>query len=507
MEYLLKINRTFYFRIAIPKDLQTYFPSKVIKRSLHTTSKTQARKLLNAELYDIQQTFYNLRIGSKFMHLDKPSQQAIDIFKKRYGADVSIHEEAQPGEPCIYGTPWKFKDEVWKIQAKIDAGYIPKEDGFFGLNDAPPRGLRTAALTAPYPIFDETTIEVPVAVPVAPLAPVATVKPVKTSITLEEARKLYIAHCINPTLKYVGKPQAEDTIESVNQALDWLEKYLKTDKILLSDMPKNYYDFAVYLKENGNYGRGYATSSVKVRLNCLSRFLKHLHGLGHIETIPTIVFLDESKEEKLKKANVAYSNEQLNQLFNYLINNKPALFKGRKKHIGFIYLLLGLLHTGCRVTEFIEATEFKEYNGVHVFDISTMTKGVKSSIRYIPLHNRLLQLRFKEYFQKHGFPDDVRNQNKKLSDALITLGIKTANNEYTIHSCRSTFDTKLNGKMPDGLRKRLMGHTLAGMDKSYVEQPADEAVMYQEAVNKLAYDIDYKSIKEFLKTETKYLYG
>lgn len=119
MNYLLKVNRIFYCRIIVPKNLQSYFPSKIIKRSLHTTSKTEARKLLNATLYDIQQTFYKLRLGSAYMHLKQPSPQAIDIFKKRYGSDESPHEEAQPGESCIYGTQWKFKDEIWKIQAKI----------------------------------------------------------------------------------------------------------------------------------------------------------------------------------------------------------------------------------------------------------------------------------------------------------------------------------------------------------------------------------------------------
>jgi len=35
--YLSKIGNTYYFRLRIPKDVQTYFPTKELRRSLGTS--------------------------------------------------------------------------------------------------------------------------------------------------------------------------------------------------------------------------------------------------------------------------------------------------------------------------------------------------------------------------------------------------------------------------------------------------------------------------------------
>jgi hypothetical protein len=50
MTYLCKISLIWYARIKVPLDLQQYFPSKVIKRSLHTASKTVNRRAILTHL-------------------------------------------------------------------------------------------------------------------------------------------------------------------------------------------------------------------------------------------------------------------------------------------------------------------------------------------------------------------------------------------------------------------------------------------------------------------------
>lgn len=481
MDYLLKVNRTFYVRVVVPKDLLPYFPSKVIKRSLRTTSKTHARHLLPVVLCDIQKTFYQIRLRISYMDLKQPSQRAIEIFKKRYGQNVSVYEAAQLGEPCIQGTGWKFKTEIFRIQAKLDAGYLTDEDNYFNLEEAPERGLTTSP--------QEPIVQVN--------APVTT--PQESELTLAEASDLYIQHCINPTKKYTSNPRAASTLESEKQALKQLKAFMKSDKVLLSELPNDFYDFSAYLRDTQKL----AYNSVNTRLNCLSRFFKFLKDSNHIKYMPAIKFQKPQGIDKVDNSNLPYTNEMLNKLFTYLITNKPTSIKARKKSLSLTYLLLGLLHTGFRITEFTKACKIIRHNNIPVFDIDTLTKGVESSIRYVPVHEKLFDVNFIEYFEKYKFPS---NPGKDLRDILNTLGIKKQCNDYTLHSCRSSFDTRLHGKIEDGLRKRLMGHTLGGMDKKYVKQLPDDVKLYCKAVDECLYDIDYPRIRKYVLSETKDLY-
>lgn len=489
MNYLLRVNTTWYAHIRIPQDLQAYFPSKVFKRSLHTSSKTQARKLLPPVLCDIQQTFFNLRLGNSYMPQDRPSQRAIEVFRLRYGSKTSPHEVAQPGEPCIFGTPWKFKDAVWKIQAKLDMGYDPEADGFFNLDAAPPQGL-PATYQAPI---------VAVAPAVAPMIATTTLP----AITLAEAKELYIAERTNPVRKLTTKPVTKETIAADELSIRRLVEFLKSDQILVSELPRDLYDFSVYLKNILKLKR----DSVNKRIEKVGYFLEFLKRNNYITELPIIESIVRVEGEGEVDANIPFNNEQLNSIFNYLLDNIPFSISKRKNHLGLTYLLLGLIHTGFRISE-LEGCQLLRYNNVPIFDNKKKTKDNPLSIRYVPAHNRLIQSGFIDYYFNCE-RIEVRNLSNYFKKILIKLGIKVAgvNNDYTIHSCRSTFDTKSHGRItPDCLRKRLMGHASNDMDKRYVDQQPDDVVLYRAAVNKCVYEIDYGRISKYALSELKDLY-
>jgi len=61
--YLYRVKQTYYFRFRIPSDLLDTFPLAEVRRSLKTTSLTQARKLLKAWCCKFEDTFTMLRSG------------------------------------------------------------------------------------------------------------------------------------------------------------------------------------------------------------------------------------------------------------------------------------------------------------------------------------------------------------------------------------------------------------------------------------------------------------
>lgn len=73
--HLVKVNDTFYYKIKVPTDLQSYFPCKVIKKSLKTRDLRDAKVLLVAMEYNSSRCFTLLRTG---MLTDEVAKQLVD---------------------------------------------------------------------------------------------------------------------------------------------------------------------------------------------------------------------------------------------------------------------------------------------------------------------------------------------------------------------------------------------------------------------------------------------
>jgi hypothetical protein len=63
MDYLVRVNKRYYFRVRIPKDLSHVFKNREIKRSLKTRELQYARSLVKVWSSKTEQLFMMARCG------------------------------------------------------------------------------------------------------------------------------------------------------------------------------------------------------------------------------------------------------------------------------------------------------------------------------------------------------------------------------------------------------------------------------------------------------------
>jgi integrase len=501
MYYLHRVNRTYYCRVIIPKDLKPHFSSREIKISLKTTSKTEARKLLPTLVSGIQQHFFNLRWSHKNMKQQPTiSAEAVAIFKEQYPKDethISIPKTQYLGEAWgwhEYGQEYIVNPDLAAIQERLDEGWQLNDGGeweFIGVH----QGAVIQTINSTSPPSPEIIEKQK-----------ATKKSAKSKLTLQKAIELYLAHCVNPEKKLKAKPRAKSTLKNEEQALTKLSDWFGSGKVSISDVvTKDFYEFSEYIVTE----RKLAKSSANMYLNCLKRFFKYLKEFKHINEVPTLDFLKLQGDEKLKTANIPYTNAELRLFFDYVIDNKPIKIRDRERMVSLTYLILMFIYTGFRKSEQLTVCEVIYIKGTPVFNLPTMTKDTVSSVRYVPIHSKLISLGIMKYIKHHTekmFPLNDANYRKQFDVILRKTGIKSENNQKTFHACRATFDTNLHGKIEDSVRHILLGHAGQGMDKIYVHQIEDKIDLYKKAVEKCQYDIDFTRLKAYLKEEMDYLY-
>jgi integrase len=167
--------------------------------------------------------------------------------------------------------------------------------------------------------------------------------------------------------------------------------------------------------------------------------------------------------------------------------------------------LLGLW-TGARLNELAQLTptDICAIGGVRCIDISDRggkTLKTSASIRRIPLHPELERLGFLQLVrqaqaagQARLFPElkpsadgyEASAFSKFFSRFLAKIGVKTTRNGF--HSFRHTFaDATRRARLPDSLRKRLLGHEDHSTTEGHYGQGYDERTLAM-AVNSLSYE-------------------
>lgn len=444
-------------------------------------------------LSGIMGTFNDLRTGK----MTKPptiTSEAVAIFRRLYpGLDTHETVEVTRGLP-----PWVVHEgyrevptpALVKIQERLEEGWQLDEAGdwvFVGV------GAQWGAAPAPAP-------------PRGP-AKVLSLVP-KPALTLRRAGELWLKHLEAPEDTVHYKPAQPSTIDSSKQALKQLERWQGKDTPIEALLDLDYRDFTVFMMTTGSK---LSKGSAKTRLRFSKFFFKWLKDFEHTDREPTITYPKLQGTEKIKTANLPYSNKELNDFFDYIINNTPVKMRDRKSQLSLAYLILMFVYTGFRSSEQVSFTKGKIKNaeGVDYFDFTELTKENVASIRMVPVHSKLVELGFMQFARKQRdkiFRVDVSNYRKRHTEILKELGMKGGRGEKTFHSCRATFDSKLAGKIPDSTRKTLMGHTLSGMDALYVHQLVDEMPMFQEAVEKLDYRLDFARLRDYLLNEITVLY-
>lgn len=494
MHYLLKIGSTWYIRVVVPRDLEAQFPYKEFKRSLRTASKTEARRLMTPALAAIHGQFAEKR-AQTMRPKRSITAEAVSLFRRLYpGTDT--HVEATPvqrfGDWVVHQEPeLVIHPDLETVQKLLDEGWRVNTSGDWEF----------VGVTPPAPV---QVIE-PIAASVASQEPA----PERPALLLSEAKKLYIDHCNDPQDKTHFKANSPRTIASKMQAFIQLENWLGGENVSIESLlDRDFKPFTLFMMEKA----GLSKVSANCRLKDTRNFFKHLYEVEkRIDRVPVIKDAKLQGKEKIKRANLPYSSDELTRFFNYLMTNKPHIRRERKTQVELIFLILMFIYTGFRREEQMSFTRDKvgRIKGIDVFDFTEMSKDNTASIRMVPLHSKLKALGFLKFADKQQesiFPRNDANYRKKFDTVLRALGIKEEAYQKTFHSCRATFDSMLAGEIEDSTRKMLMGHTLPGMDKLYVHQMHDKMPLYQKAVEKLKYDLPFDALKEYLRTEVNDLY-
>jgi len=119
--YLSKIGNTYYFRLRIPKDVQTYFPTKELRRSLGTSKYKLAKSRVHQFSSNAERIFTMIRSGAL------SDDQIQRIVKQYLDASIFLHERQRNAEAI-------FEDKT--LQQKVNADnkfindIIESDEGF-----------------------------------------------------------------------------------------------------------------------------------------------------------------------------------------------------------------------------------------------------------------------------------------------------------------------------------------------------------------------------------------
>lgn len=252
---------------------------------------------------------------------------------------------------------------------------------------------------------------------------------------------------------------------------------------------------------------------------------KYIHYPIH-DDIPLEDYSQKNKtEELIKKEDIAYKDEELNNIFNKMshYSDKIKFTALMNKNPERIYAVLISLFTGMRLKEtcqlFLE--NIKEEHGVYYFYIATLDENIQSlknmnAYRRIPIPKILLKdLMFEQYLEKRFKNKD--KDNKFLFNHLSTIKHITkpvadnfwnpknkafTNKEHkTFHNLRATINTKLL-RLPNiekDMVYEILGHEKTNVvnDTHYFEDYELEAK--EELLNRVVFDIDFRLIQNNLK--------
>lgn len=243
-------------------------------------------------------------------------------------------------------------------------------------------------------------------------------------------------------------------------------------------------------------------TSTSARMN-LNVFFDWLIGEGHIEENPIRKIPAPKAPRSLESLSyINYTHEQLKVIFSQSLVDWSAKFAHR------YWVTLIALYSGARAAEIfqlcIEDVCFD--SEIPYFDINANNdKRIKNaaSIRKIPIHPKLLELGFKEYYETikadkytRLFPDAPRVSKTKgsisfctvFSQFLIKLGVKSE--KLVFHSFRHTFISELqNASIPLEIRQSIAGHKAKDITTA-VYGVSSSLKQMKEAMEKVDYHLD-----------------
>jgi hypothetical protein len=106
--YLEKINRTYYFRLRVPKDLVPYLGTKQLRKSLKTSDFANAKSLVRGFLFATEKLFITIRSG---MLTHEQIIEMVVTFRNNH-VDKLEKKRRKLGKRAYYLSPYNDKRNV-----------------------------------------------------------------------------------------------------------------------------------------------------------------------------------------------------------------------------------------------------------------------------------------------------------------------------------------------------------------------------------------------------------
>jgi integrase len=207
------------------------------------------------------------------------------------------------------------------------------------------------------------------------------------------------------------------------------------------------------------------------KLSSLHHFVKWCIGQDHLQTdIMAGLALPAKLVSSSRTLKEGFSDVELERIANNLHSFKLL---GATVKLEFRWLVLLLMHSGCRVTEVLHllTADVRQEQGIWFIDIVGTGEGRqlknRASIRQVPIHSNLLKTGFLDWYQAQ--------KDKRLFPALFPYGavkvsltftrllkrLKLKKPSLTLHSLRHTMTIKLErARVHYSLMRRLLGHSV-----------------------------------------------
>lgn len=264
-----------------------------------------------------------------------------------------------------------------------------------------------------------------------------------------------------------------------------------------------------------------SVSTANKYLGYIVSFFKWCEQEGYINKgIANGLSIKENKS--LRKPRIDYSIDDLNKLFNKSTLYTTQLNKSIKENPERILLPLIALYQGMRINEIAQLyiDDIRIIDGVYCIDINRNTKDKRlkndSSVRIIPIHQKLIELGFIDYYKKQKYLGKSRlwsnlsmglegySTNFRKWYGLFNRKEITKDKAKTFHSFRHTFSNtfrqlSLTNDIDHYAIKYLMGHTVSNDITVDIYTHGYSMDLMKQVLDKLVYDgINIDSLKHKL---------
>jgi integrase len=212
------------------------------------------------------------------------------------------------------------------------------------------------------------------------------------------------------------------------------------------------------------------------KLACLHHFIKWCVNNDHLEhDIMAGLALPAKLVSSARTQKEGFSDAELELIVKGLSNQPRDPRVTDATRLEFYWLILLLMHTGCRVTEVLQllTSDVRQEEGLWFLDIVGSGEGRqlknRTSIRQVPIHSNLLKAGFLDWHHTQTkrdqrlfpelFPYGAVKSSMTFTRLLKRLKLKRA--VLTLNSLRHTMTVKLErARVHYSIKRRLLGHAV-----------------------------------------------